>query len=187
MSKLELEIRRVETGEVVVAQFENSAAAAKWLRERPPYVEVRRVVTSIEPDLEATLRAAMRPLEEPERQAILALEAKQLQRLEARRAAAEAALRGDREPDDPDRPMVVRWAKEKGMWLPDDSDDREIPDHVRQAVQGWIDERNSWVRDRNQHVATAIVTVNPGAVGSESARIEPGGQFVTSEGVPEVS
>ncbi len=187
MSKLELEIRRVQTGEVAVAEFESSAAAATWLRERPAFIEVRRVVTAIDSELESTLRAAMRPLDDAERQAILALEAKQIEQLQAKRAEAEAAMRGDREPGDPDRPMVVRWAKEKGMWLPDDSDDRVIPEHVRQAVLAWIDERNSWVRDRNQHVATAIVTVHPGKVGSESDRIEPGGQFVTSDGAPEVS
>jgi hypothetical protein len=92
---------------------------------------------------------------------------------QAEESAAEAA------DDDPNRAMVVRWSTERGFYLADEHDDREIPDRVRAAMQAWIDERNTWVRDRNQYVSAAIATVEP-AEDFDGERVHPGGRFVTS-------
>jgi hypothetical protein len=188
--KLELKIRRIETGEVLVAGFDDVEAATRWLQERPPFVEVLRVVSSIEPDTEAKLRAAMRPFDAAEVARVAALEAEQQAAREAEierlRAEAEAAREAEQPSDDPDRPMVLRWAERKGAWHADDGDDRAIPATVRLAIDAWVEERNEWVRGRDQHVATAILTVYPAAVptGSEDDRIAPGGKFVTASGPP---
>lgn len=168
------------TGEVEVAQFSGPGAAAAWLCERPAFVEVLRLVTELDPELEGRLRAVMRPLDAEERDRRRALEGE----AEARRAAAFLRSFGAGETDaDPDRPMVVRWERAKGMMLEDEHDERPIPDVVRTAVLGWVAERDAWVRERGEHVAAACVSVWPGPVpsGLESQRVEPGGQFVTSK------
>lgn len=184
MAKIELKIRRMEAAEVVVAEFPDTAAAEAWLKERPPFVEVLRMVTAVDPDVEARLRAAMRPLDDDERARQIELETE----AEARRAEEINRLRAEAQPDatDPDRPMVVRFERARGMFLVDEGDDREIPGVVQEAVRAWIAERDSWVRDRGEQVAAASLTVWPGPVpsGSESDRIAPGGQFVTGSRSP---
>ena len=180
MAQIELEIRKMLTGEVAIAEFPGPGAAAAWLCERPAFVEVLRLVTRIDPELEARLRAVMRPLDADERDRRRALEGE----AEARRAAAFVrSFAAAQEDADPNRPMVVRWERAKGLSLEDEHDDRPIPDVVRTAVLTWVAERDSWVRERGEHVAAACLSVWPGPVpsGLESQRVEPGGQFVTSK------
>jgi hypothetical protein len=180
MAQIELEIRKMLTGELAVAQFPGPGAAAAWLCERPPFVEVLRLVTTLDPELEGRLRAVMRPLDPDERDRRRVLEGE----AEARRAAAFArSFAAAPEDADPNRPMVVRWERAKGMALEDEHDDRPIPDVVRTAVLSWIAERDSWIRERGEHVAAACLSVWPGPVpsGLESQRVEPGAQFVTSK------
>jgi hypothetical protein len=184
VAKLAFKIRRMESGETQVAEFDSAEDARKWLQARPPFVEVLRMVTSVSPEVEEDLRGAMRPLDAQERARQMQLEAE----VEARRAVEMSRLRGDAaaEDTDPDRVMAIRWERIKGMALADDNDDREIPDVVRDAVLAWVEERDSWVYDRGEHVAAASLAVWPAAVpgGSEADRVQPGGQFVTGKRPP---
>jgi hypothetical protein len=184
MATVELKIRRMETAEVLVAEFPDLDSALAWLVERPRFVEVLRMVTAVEPEVEARMRASMRPLDEDERARQLELEAE----AEARRVEERRRRMAEAQPDadDPDRPMVIRFERARGLFQADDADGREIPAVVREAVLAWIGERDSWVRERGEHVAAASLTVWPGAIpgGNEADRIIPGGQFVTGTRPP---
>lgn len=179
MPAVELEIRRMQSGEVMVAQFPDAGAAAAWLCERPRFVEVLRLCTWLHPELEGRLRAVMRPLDDEERARRIVLEGE----AEARRALRqrEAYAAASEADNDPDRLMVIRWQRTRGLSLEDELDTRAIPDRVRQVVLEWIAERDAWVFERGEQVAAACLCVWPGPVpsGIESERIEPGGQFVT--------
>lgn len=181
MAKIEFSIRRLETNEVMVAEFPDVGAAAAWLVERPPFVEVLRMLTTVEPDVEARLRASMRPIDEKERERLGQLEAeddaKRFEQMSRAQPQAEVVN------NDPDRQMVIRWERVKGIFLADDTDTRDIPEVVREAVLSWVAERDTWVRGRGEQVAAASLTVWPNAVpsGHESERIVPGGQFVTGK------
>ncbi len=179
MAKIEFRIRRLESGDVLVAEFPDVGAAAAWLVERPSMVEVQRMLTSVDPEVEERLRNAMRPLDEQERARMSELEAE----ADAQRFAKMAQAQQQVAPvsNDPNRQMVLRWERAKGLFLADESDDREIPEIVREAVLSWVAERDTWVRERGEQVAAASLSVWPAEVpsGHESERIIPGGQFVT--------
>jgi hypothetical protein len=182
MPKIELLIRRLDTEEVLEAEFANERECESWLVERPDQVEVVKMLSKIEPELEARLRQAMRPLDLAEVMRRDQLNAAKMQGARAARQGAEARPAESLD-DDPDRAMVVRWSTDKGFYLADESDDREIPARVREAMQAWIDERNTWVRDRGQYVSAAIATVEP-AEDHDGDRVHPGGRFVTSDRDP---
>lgn len=185
MSKIEFNIRHLKTGEVVSAEFPDLEAAEAWLVERPAFMRVLRLVTTVAPKTEARLREVMRPLDDEER--ALMLEAEEAAQED--RAAEIARLQAieDNAPKDPNRIMTVRWAPDTGLTMSDASDDREIPNAARTAVLAWIAERDTWVEGRGQRVAAASVSVWPGPVpgGNESERIPPGGTFVTGGRTPD--
>lgn len=192
-TKLALRLRDLDTGELLVGEFDHLDAALQWLRERPAMIEVLGVATSdlAEGD-DLALREAMRPLEPDEKakarvldEARLAAMHEQIQREQARFQEAVAAERAAMATADPNRPMVVSWDEHDGLSLADPSDPRPIPDAVRTAVLAWVAERNEWVHGRRQHVARATITVWPGPIpgGDESERCHAGGQFETEPGV----
>ncbi|MGH1347425.1 MAG: hypothetical protein ACRBN8_38050 [Nannocystales bacterium] len=185
MSKIEFNIRDLNTGEVVCAEFPDLATAETWLVDRPAFTQVLRLVTALEPKTEARLREAMRPLDDQERAVMLKAESA----AEAERMAEVARLQEiqDNTPKDPDRPMTLQWALESGLSVSDANDDREITDAARKAVLAWIAERDTWVQDRGQRVAAASVSVWPGPIpgGKEAERIPPGGTFVTGSRTPD--
>ncbi len=185
MSKIEFNIRDLKTGDVVCAEFPDLAAAQSWLVERPAFMQVLRLVTTVAPQTEAQLREAMRPLDDEER--ALMIEAEQAALADRAEALARLQEAKDTAPKDPNRPMELRWALSTGLSMNDASDDREITDVARTAVLAWIAERDTWVEDRGQRVAAASVSVWPGPIpgGNEAERIPPGGTFVTGNRTPD--
>ncbi len=192
-AKLALRLRDLDTGELLVGEFDHLDAAKQWLRERPENIEVLGVATSdlAEGD-DLALRAAMRPLSPEEKlkarahdEARMAAIQEQIQREQARFQAAVEAERAAMKDADPNRPMVVSWDEHDGLSLADPSDSRTIADVVRTAVAAWVAERNEWVHGRRQHVARATITVWPGPIpgGDESERCHGGGQFETEPGL----
>jgi len=195
--KLALRLRNLQTGELLVGEFADRAAALAWLRTRPRFMEVIGVASSgLHEDDELGLREAVRPLDADEREMAHALDEARLQALREQIAreqeqfeadvAAERAAMADA---DPDRPMMISWDEREGMAVADPIDPREITDAARKAVLAWVAERNTWVHGRRQHVARATVTVWPGPVpgGDESERCHPGGQFEVEPGVADRS
>jgi hypothetical protein len=192
-AKLALRLRDLESGELLVGEFDDRAAALAWLRARPRGIEVIGVASSgLGEDDEQELRAALRPLDDDERAKAHALDEARIEALreqiaseQARFEAAVAAERAAMTNADPDRPMTIAFDEHDGLALADPTDSREIPEVVRKAVLAWVAERNDWVHGRRQHVARAIVTVWPGPIpgGDESERCHPGGQFETEPGV----
>ena len=181
MPKIELLIRRLDTEEVLEAEFANEDECEAWLVERPDQMEVVKMLSKVDPDLEARLRQAMRPLDLAEVMRRDQINTAKMAEARAARQQAEAATQpADTEDEDPERAMVVRWSTDRGFYLADEADKREIPERVRNAMQAWIDERNTWVRDRGQYVAAAIATVEM-IEDFDGDRVHPGGQFVTSE------
>ncbi len=188
MAKLEMKVRRLKTGETLVATLESFDDAVTWLGERPEYVEVLGVLSEdLTPAMDRALRAAMRPYTDEEHQLIQEAdrraEAAIREQIERESAMAEQRRREHAEAmrqADPDRPMMLRWHHEEGLEISDPYDDREITEAAREAVDAWIAERNTWVADRGQKVIEAMVTVYPGPVpsGNEADRVQPGGQFI---------
>lgn len=187
MASIEMKVRRMQTGEMLVATLESFEDAVTWLGARPEFTEVLGVLSKdISPAKMRALKAAMRPysaaerrhLEAEERAAAEALA--QQDRLEAERAAreqrehTEAMLRAD-----PNRVMTVRWHCREGMSIDDPYDPREITEAARRAVEAWVAERSTWISDPDLMLVEALVNVYPGPVpsGNEEDRIEPGGQF----------
>ena len=185
MPKIELLIRRLDTEEVLEAEFANEDECEAWLVERPDQMEVVKMLSKVDPDLEARLRQAMRPLDLAEVMRRDQINTAKMAEARAARQQAEAATQpADTEDEDPERAMVVRWSTDRGFYLADEADKREIPERVRNAMQAWIDERNTWVRDRGQYVAAAIATVEM-IEDYDGDRVHPGGRFVTSDRDPE--
>jgi hypothetical protein len=177
MSKVQLKIRRMQTGEELVAELDSIDDAKQWLAQRPPFVEVVRVMSRLDEATEAELRDAMRTLDDDERawreQADARQEAErraELQRMQAEALAAEAAAGPG---DDPSRPMELAWKRGEGLRRVDPDDDREISEASRRVVAHWLRERDGWMHERRQHVAAATLRVWPASVpgGNESDRI----------------
>jgi hypothetical protein len=178
MSKLQLKIHRMETGEHQVAEFDSVADATTWLAQRPPFVEVVRVVTEVDLATETQLREAMRPLDAQEREFIAKADfLREVERKEElSRMQAEAIARdgdGGMPALDPAREMGLRWERGQGLMKSDEQDTREISEAARRVVLHWLRERDGWMHERRQHLAAATFTVWPGSVpsGSESDRI----------------
>lgn len=177
MSKLELKIRRLQTDEVLVAEFETIDDALTWLAQRPPLVEVVRVVTEVDDATETRLREAMRPLDDDEREFLNKkdFEREMDRRRELQQLQAEATGQSTAQATsaDADRPMALKFVRGEGLSKTDDDDDRDIPEAARRVIDHWLRERDGWMHERRQHLAQATFSVWPGSVpsGSESDRI----------------
>jgi hypothetical protein len=188
MAAIEMKVRRMQTGETLVATLETFEDAVTWLGERPEFTEVLGVLSKeLSPAQHRALRAAMRPYSAAERRHLEAEERVIAEALAERdRVEAELAERQRREHEaamrraDPDRPMALRWHYVDGLSHEDPFDPRPVTEAARRAVEAWIAERNEWVASREQTVYEALVTVYPGPVptGDEADRVQPGGQFV---------
>jgi hypothetical protein len=185
MHKLDLRIRNLETRELLYATFESEVDAARWLIDRPRFMQVMGVATHGLPrEVYAMLKGIAKALDDDERALADAID-------EGDRAAAheaEAAARREDEAEmaawreaqktaDPNRPMAIRWDMVDGFAHDDPSDPREIPEAARAAVLAWVRERDGWVADRGMRVGEAIVTVLPGDVPDGEERVLAGGQF----------
>lgn len=187
-----LRLRNLEDGQLLLGEFESVAQAQAWLVDRPRFMEVVGVATSIDEAIADALRAAMRRLDPDEAARAKALDDARLQHLRdeiARQQAAfeadTAAARAARVDGDPNGPMTLAYDRVHGLSHADPADPREIPDIARRAVLAWVAERNEWVHPRGVHVARATVTVWPAAVpgGDEADRCHPGGQFEVEPGL----
>jgi hypothetical protein len=187
MSKLELRVRDLKTGDGSVQGFDGEAEALAWLEKRPRFVEVLGVATlELAADVNARLKGALRPLDAEEREAV-----QKLERDVAAAAAArdeEAAKREQATADahraalataDPNRPMEVHFRYDKELELTDAADKRLITAEAREAVMAWIRERDEWVKDRGQMVGDAKVVVYPGPLPAKAGgeRVK-GGTFI---------
>ena len=190
---VQLKIRRMKTGETLIAEFETAEDAETWLRERPDHVNVLGTVGELPEALDERLREAMRPLDEEERKAAEISERESAERVRAalrreqEQAMAKIAEAREAAKDlDPNRPMAVAFERGKGIENADPADPREVPEIVRKAVLAWVAERDVWVHPRGQYVATAGLVVWPGPIpdGPEGERVQPGGQFTTLSGDP---
>ena len=177
MSKLELKIRRLETDEVLVAEFDTIDDALTWLAQRPPLVEVVRVVTEVDEATETKLRQAMRPLDDDERTFLDKKDferemdrREQLQRLQAEATGQASATTATA---DAARPMALMFVRGQGLTKTEADDDRDIPEAARRVIDHWLRERDGWLHERRQHLAKATFSVWPASVpsGNESDRI----------------
>ncbi len=176
MAKLELKIRRLETDEVLVAEFDGIDDALTWLAQRPPLVEVVRVVSEIDEATETKLRQAMRPFDDDERDFLNKkdFEREMDRRQELRRLQAEATGTSTASGSgDAARPMALMFVRGQGLTKTDADDDRDIPEAARRVIDHWLRERDGWLHERRQHLAKATFSVWPASVpsGSESDRI----------------
>lgn len=185
MAPIDLRLRNLETGELLIASFETEIDAAFWLRERPPMMQVLGVISeTLDAAGHAVLKRASRPLDEQESAAAKRFEdeAERLRQARAeeerQRAREEAvAYRESMRNADPNRPMEVAWSLDGGFEHVDPADEREINAEVREAVLAWVRERDEWVADRGLVVGEATVTVWPGNVPTGEARVQRGGTF----------
>lgn len=183
---VQLKIRRLESNETLIAEFESLDDAETWLKERPHKVDVLGAL-GVDEAASMRLREAMRPLDADEKALV---EAGEIRAAAAARVQIEAeqkahqeeiARRREQAADaDPARPMAVAWELEQGCRNADAGDPRPVPEVVVEAVEAWVAERNSWVHPRGQHIHSANVMVWPGPIpgGDEADRIHPGGQFI---------
>ncbi len=198
-----LKIKRIDTRELLIAEFESLEDAKTWVAERPDMVEVLGVV-----DPKAVGEAAFHEL----REATRPLDASELAR---RHQAMEAALAEMRENDEresapsglvghmsaapvepvpdpsslpdaePDAVMVVRW--QQGAPMANVGDRRPIPSEVRTAVDAWVEERNRWLRPKRTHVGRAELHVQPGDLPAdeEAERVHSGASYSQLPGWPD--
>lgn len=188
MAQIDLKVRRLETGETLVATLDSFEDAVMWLGERPENVEVLGVLSKeLSEAQHRALRAALRPYTALEKQMIQEAEQKVSDAIASQiRKEAEYSQRKMKEHTeamlkaDPNRPLPLRWHFKEGLSVADAYDPREITDEARRAVDAWLKERTSWIQDRGQIIIEATLSVYPGKVpsGMEDDRVVPGGQFV---------
>lgn len=185
MAPIDLRLRNLETGELLIASFENEIDAAFWLRDRPSMMQVLGVISeTLDAAGHAVLKRASRPLDAEESAAAKRFDeeadrARQARAEEERRRAAEEAVayREALRNADPNRPMEVAWSLDSGFERVDPADEREISAEVREAVLAWVRERDEWVADRGLVVGEATVTVWPGNLPPGESRVQRGGTF----------
>lgn len=200
---IELRIKRIETGELLIAEFESFEDAKTWAAERPDMIEVLGVV-----DPKAVGEAAFRELQEATRPLDRAETDRRHEAMEAdlarmreadERESLVAGLVGRIEPSapepapdpsslpdaEPDAVMVIRWQYKVPM--ANISDNRPISPVVRAAVQAWVAERNEWLHPKRAHVGRVELRVRPGEMSTdeEAERIEPVARFSELPGWPE--
>jgi hypothetical protein len=184
MAHFEMKVRRMKTGETMIATLDSFEDALVFLRERPEFLEVVSVLSDTSAADRGRLRDAMRPYTEEEQALKNEIAAKndaaiaENMRREMSNAQrlAEKAMRDALEAD-PNRPMSVRWEIEEGYSHLDPNDPREITDAVKEAIQAWVAERNTWIADRGQYVGEATVNVYPMDPPDGGERVLAGGQF----------
>jgi hypothetical protein len=192
---IELRIKRLDTGESLIAAFESLEDAKTWIAQRPKFMEVLGVVDpkAVGEEAFAELRDAARPLDDEERAKRFELQEGELEESRAHdvkeserwlSGQAAAAPESDPDPDpaslppaEPDALMLVRWRK--GRPLANVGDNRPVPDRVRTVVDVWIAERNKWLHPQRRHVGEAELEVWPEDVpsGDEADRIEDGASY----------
>lgn len=189
MSSIELRIRKMQSGETVIAEFESVDDCRIWLKDRPQFIEVLGVSGGDVPhSVQDELRNVMRPLDDEERVFEAQAEAKYQAELEAfakkeeeRRAAELEAYKESMKTADPSRPLPATWSREEGVKVADPYDPREVTEAARDAVIAWVRERDTWVEKRNQVVDTATVQVYPLELPADAeSRVLHGGQFTTA-------
>ncbi len=190
MAQLDLRLRNLETGELLIASFESEQDVAAWLVDRPPFMEVLGLKTDIEdPTIHERLKAMVRPfdaaeleqlaaIEEREQQARTEMQQAELLRAKQEEEARRVALRAA----DPNRVMKVYWSQKGGVEHEDRADERAITDEAREAVLAWVAERNEWVADRGQIVAEAKVWVWPAKLPKPTSDRVQGGTFIPVTG-----
>ncbi|EYF02230.1 hypothetical protein [Chondromyces apiculatus] len=176
MTPIDLQVRDLSSGDRTIVSFPTEEDALAWLKDRPRFQEVLGVaMTSIDPEIDARLRAALRPLDDEERQSEQALDAKAHE--ETRRRAEEAAKRDQAVVEaqraalasaPPDRPMEIRYRYDRDLELADVNDTRAITPEAREAVLAWVAEREEWLKDRGQTVGEARVTVYPAGIPAQA-------------------
>lgn len=170
MPKITLKLQDLRTGAASFHEAPDEEAAITFLTERPRFTDVLGVVfEGLTHEQNARLRAAMRPLDDEEKVAeALIAEAARKAKDEARamrlveEEAARAAHRSAVKNLDPDRVMEMRYRFDGGLAPVDPADTRELCEEARAAIEAWLAERNDWVKERNQVVGDARLTVWPG-------------------------
>ena len=189
---VQLKIRRLESDETLIAEFERIEDAETWLRERPKHVAVLGTI-GLDPELGDRLRDAMRPLDAEEEARIeeldLRVNAAIERAMEREKELAQAEIQARREQladADPERPQALTWEHGHGCRNSDAADLRPIPSDALAAIEAWVAERDTWVHPRGQYIASAELVVWPGPIpsGDEADRVHPGGQFTALSGDP---
>ncbi|MGH1344286.1 MAG: hypothetical protein ACRBN8_22195 [Nannocystales bacterium] len=197
-----LKIKRIDTQESLIAEFESLEDAKTWVAQRPEMVEVLGVVDpkAVGEAAFRELRDATRPLDAEElagreqaRETLLA----QMREADERESAPRglAGRMGQTPPEPPPDPsslpgapasavMVIRW--QQGASMANIVDNRPIPSEVREAVEAWVSERNKWLHAKRTHVGRAELRVRPGELSANDAgeRVEPGASYSQLPGWP---
>lgn len=183
--KILLRVRDLHTEETTDIELADEAAAHAWLVARPRMKEVLGVPTEGVPmDVSHALKAAMRPLDPDEHEAVERLDLARKQENERRSLERKiAAERADAEEAkrlataDPNRPMKLRWTY-KGELSVLGGDTRPVSDEVLAAVKAWLEERNTWIEGRGQMIGEATLEVYPAVIPKGQERVLEGGRFV---------
>jgi len=191
---IELRVRDLRTGETSIVGFDSEETAASWLAARPRFTDVLGAASlDLPQELVGRLRGLLRPLDEEEKKLEQALDAeasaaarKRNEEQQKKEAAERDAHKAAMKTADPNRPMEVHWMFNRDMEIADPADERKITDEAREAVLAWVAERNEWVRDRNQVVGDAKVTVWPGPIPKGGERVK-GGTFIPITAPPKSS
>jgi hypothetical protein len=186
MPKITLKLQDLQTGDTSFHELEDEAAAIAYLQARPRFTDVLGVVfEGLTREQNARLRSAMRPLDDEEKAAEAKIteaarkakeeaQAKRMMEEEAARAAHRSAMKNA----DPNRPMELRFRYDAGLEIIDPNDPREITAEAREACEAWLAERNEWVKERNQVVGDARITVWPGTLPKPGVDRVQGGSFI---------
>ena len=168
----------METEERGEAEFPSTEVALEWLRERPQFMEVLGPVrTELEPEVEAQLRKAMRPLDSTELARRAELDG---EREVARKAELKAMNDRAIEEANPvsSSLKVIQWQRGRGLFT---EGGEAIPDDLAAAALEWIRERDRWVHARRQHVSAARLSIGP-STGDPADRISDTSEFSTAPG-----
>ncbi|MFO0589296.1 MAG: hypothetical protein U0441_17290 [Polyangiaceae bacterium] len=192
MPKITLKLQDLKTGQTSFHELESEEAAIAYLQERPRFTDVLGVVfEGLTREQNARLKAAMKPLDDEERDAEAQLKVaamKAAEEAEARRMmdeeAANAAHRAALRTADPNRLMDIRYRYDTGVAHMDPGDAREIPAEAMAAIEAWIAERNEWVESRGQCVGEAKLQVWPGPLPRPGMDRIHSGSFVPVAAAP---
>ena len=188
-----LRIKKIDTQEHLIAEFDSLEDAKTWVAERPHMIEVLGVVDprAVGEAAFLELRNAVRPLDDDERELrhqaaeerLAQMRAADIRESAPRPVAAPQMVSTDPDPDPASLPdaapnaiMVIRWRKNAPM--ANISDNRPITPAARAAVEAWIAERNQWLHPKRTHVGEAELDVWPGELPEpENERVEQGARY----------